>query len=350
MGRLSPARSTQEARAELSTLVHQLPSAPNRSQQRFALFVTPAAGVSEGQRQYFLLLTRLLSTIAGILLLVVCANVGGILVARGTARNAKIAMRRSLGASASRISSLLLLENLLVAAGGGSLAVLFSLWTSKWLAGFYSIDSKGYRILFDVRLDARLPSMRLSSRSSAACCSLCCPSGTRIEGPSLSALPALRQAISAIDSRAPIAKTMPLLEQVRGAYTDARLAGAVLVCAALLSVLLSAIGLFGVMAYEVGQRKPEIGIRLALGATPRQVVVLFLKRGLGVILSGCVAGIFLSLATSRLLSAWLFNVRPSDLLTLGFAALLLSVVALLAGYVPSRRAMQVDPVQALRYE
>lgn len=143
---------------------------------------------------------------------------------------------------------------------------------------------------------------------------------------------------------------MPLLEQVRGAYTDARLAGAVLVCAALLSVLLSAIGLFGVMAYEVGQRKPEIGIRLALGATPRQVVVLFLKRGLGVILSGCVAGIFLSLATSRLLSAWLFNVRPSDLLTLGFAALLLSVVALLAGYVPSRRAMQVDPVQALRYE
>ena len=87
-----------------------------------------------------------------------------------------------------------------------------------------------------------------------------------------------------------------------------------------------------------------------MGAIPRRVVVLFLKKGLAVVLAACIAGLFLSLAASRLLSAWLFNVRPSDPATFGAAALLLAVVALLASYLPSRRATQVDPVQALRHE
>jgi putative ABC transport system permease protein len=123
-----------------------------------------------------------------------------------------------------------------------------------------------------------------------------------------------------------------------------------LACAAALAIVLSAIGLFGVIAYEVGQRTREIGIRLALGAMPRRVVVLFLKKGLAVVLAAYIAGLVISFATSRLLSAWLFKVRPSDPATFGAAALLLAVVALLASYLPSRRATQVDPVQALRHE
>lgn len=589
MGRLAPGRSTEQAQAELGILVRQLQTIGKGFDERFEVSVTPAIGVFEGDHRYWLLLTRLLMTIAGILLLVVCANVGGLLVARGTARSAEIAMRRALGASSLRISTLLLVENLLLACFGGAFAVIFSLWSSKWLVGFYSLDPEGYAHLFDVRLDARvlvysvivtllsgllfalLPiwqanridliealknggNLRVSGRTRARTIlvafqvalslglvvgagllarstmnlltgrnidlhhvlgfrlrprlvgyspeksqaflhqvverlqtiadiqsvSLMNTSGlvwgngggikwalpgkistkrkdqretpdheiapeyfatlripfvagrdfspfdvpgsprvaivnetlatkispttlplqqyvilddrpyqivgivkdsqirntleppvpmaylpfwqndtepqtdarfcVRTTGDPLAALPTIRQAISALDPNMPMTETMPLLAQVRVAHPDARMAGAVLAYAAVLTLVLCAIGLFGVIAYEVGQRRREIGIRLALGATSRQVIALFLKKGLVVIIAGCSAGLVLSFATSRLLSTWLFNVRPSDPTVFCTAALLLALVALLASYLPSRRATQVDPVQALRYE
>jgi macrolide transport system ATP-binding/permease protein len=588
MGRIRPDANPSEARVEIATLMEQLRTSASGFDERLGVSVTPAIGISGG-REYFLLLTRLLTTIGGLLLLIVCANLGGLLVARGAAREAEIAMRRALGAGRGRIVRQLLTESLLLACTGGALGLLISLWTSRLLVGFYAVDDEGYRHLFDVRPDPTvvlysvavtvmagalfglLPALQGSSsdlnqvlksggstlgvsrqriravlaavqfafslallvgagllaRSAARIetgtnmdvhhvLGLRLPlslirypaakaytfkrevvrrlrelpgvesvslakgqglvwhtggkAGTRmtlpgktypkpedepmisskqiapdyfatlripfiagrdfndsdrhgsppvaivnetlasrialdklplgqtmliedkpyqvvgvvkdaqarntIEGPvpvaylafwqdetllearmcirvtgdPATALPMIRKTIASIDSEVPVTETMPLIDQVRGAYTDARLAAAVLICAAIIAVVLSAIGLFGVIAYEVGQRTREIGIRLALGATPRQVVVLFLKKGLAVVLAGCIAGLFLSLAASRLLSAWLFNVRPSDPATFGAAALLLALVALLASYLPSRRATQVDPVQALRHE
>jgi ABC-type antimicrobial peptide transport system permease subunit len=143
---------------------------------------------------------------------------------------------------------------------------------------------------------------------------------------------------------------MPLIDQVRGAYTDARVASAVLSCAAVLGLLLSAIGLYGVVSYEVSRRTKEIGVRMALGAESQDVVQLFLRQGFVTVLTGGMFGGVLALATTRLLGAWLFGVRPSDPLSFGVAVGVLLTVTLIAGYLPARRATRVDPMVALRYE
>jgi ABC-type antimicrobial peptide transport system permease subunit len=143
---------------------------------------------------------------------------------------------------------------------------------------------------------------------------------------------------------------MPLIDQVRGAYTDARVASAVLSCAAALGLLLSAIGLYGVVSYEVSRRTKEIGVRMALGADFHDVVQLFLRQGFLMVIGGGMLGGVLSLATTRLLGAWLYGVRPSDPLSFGAAVSVLLAVTLIAGYLPARRATRVDPMVALRCE
>ncbi len=140
------------------------------------------------------------------------------------------------------------------------------------------------------------------------------------------------------------------MDQVRGAYTDARVASTVLSCAALLALILSAMGLYGVVSYEVGRRTKEIGVRTALGARPHDVVQLFLRQGFRVVLSGVLFGGGLAFATTRLLGAWLFGVGSADPLSFGAATAVLLCTTVTATYLPARQAMRVDPIVALRYE
>jgi putative ABC transport system permease protein len=119
---------------------------------------------------------------------------------------------------------------------------------------------------------------------------------------------------------------------------------------ATIALLLVAVGLYGVLAYHVVQRTREIGIRMALGAQPAQVVKLVLRRGLGLALAGVGSGVLASLALTRVLTKFLFGVSATDPLTFGLIALLLLGVALLACWIPARRATKVDPLVALRYE
>jgi predicted permease len=172
----------------------------------------------------------------------------------------------------------------------------------------------------------------------------------RVIGDPAAALPMIRKTIASIDSEVPVTETMALIDQVRGAYTDARVASAVLSCAAVLGLLLSAIGLYGVVSYEVSRRTKEIGVRMALGAESQDVVQLFLRQGFVTVLTGGMFGGVLALATTRLLGAWLFGVRPSDPLSFGVAVGVLLTVTLIASYLPARRATRVDPMVALRYE
>lgn len=586
MGRLKPGTSTSEAQAEIATLMQQLRASDSSFDQRFGASVTPAIGMS-GNREYNLLLVRLLAAIAGLLFLIVCANLGGLLVARGTARSGEIAMRLALGAGRGRIVRQLLTESLLLALAGGAMGLLLSTWTTRLLLDFYSVDDEGYKHLFDIRLDASvvlfsiavtvtagvlfglLPALQASrtdvtqalksgggvsgssrrlSRTALASLQVAfslallvgaglltrsathlqsgqnmdlhhvlglrlpvslihyapdkaytfkqevirklrelpgvesvslakgqgliwkpgagdratlpgktyakledeprvgmkpvapdyfatlkipfisgrdfnafdkpgsprvtiinetfarqivgnlLPMGQtvlldaepyqivglvkdaqvrsvvegplpvayipfwqdptllearmciRVTGDPASALPMVRKAIASIDPEVPVTETMPVMDQVRGAYTDARVVSAVLSCTAVLALILSAMGLYGIVSYEVSRRTKEIGVRVAVGAGSGDVVRLFLRQGFGVVLTGVIVGGALAFATTRLLEVWLFGVSSADPLSFGVAGAVLLAVTLAAAYLPTRRAVRVDPIVALRCE
>jgi ABC-type antimicrobial peptide transport system permease subunit len=119
---------------------------------------------------------------------------------------------------------------------------------------------------------------------------------------------------------------------------------------AVLALLLAAIGIYGVLAYTVGQRTREIGIRMALGARPPEVIRMVLWQGMKFILAGAVIGIVGALALSRVLAQLVYGVSTTDPLVFSVVPVILLAVALCAGYIPALRATRIDPIHALRAE
>jgi ABC-type antimicrobial peptide transport system permease subunit len=118
----------------------------------------------------------------------------------------------------------------------------------------------------------------------------------------------------------------------------------------LLALLLAALGIYGVLAYAISRRTREIGVRMALGAQIKDVLTLVMRQGIGLLAMGIVLGLLGAFAATRLLRSFLFEVQPLDPLTFGVVVVLLASVALLACWLPARRAAKVDPMEALRYE
>jgi ABC-type antimicrobial peptide transport system permease subunit len=137
-------------------------------------------------------------------------------------------------------------------------------------------------------------------------------------------------------------------EAVADSIARQRFAMTLLSVFAAVALLLASIGIYGVLSYVVGQRTREIGIRMAMGAQKGDVVGAVLRDGARMTLPGIGIGLALALAMTRLMSALLFGVTPTDVVTFASVAVLLCLVALLACYLPARRASRLDPMQALR--
>jgi predicted permease len=160
----------------------------------------------------------------------------------------------------------------------------------------------------------------------------------------------VQQTIHSIDRSLPITSVTTLDEQVARTLTNQRLVAQLSTFFGLLAAFLSCIGIYGLMSYVVSRRTNEIGIRMALGAARFHVGWLFIREILLLVVIGVAAGIPITLAGSRLVSNMLYGFHGTDPASLAAAVILLLVVALLAGYLPARRASKVDPMVALRYE
>lgn len=170
-------------------------------------------------------------------------------------------------------------------------------------------------------------------------------------GPEVSPLfGSVRNVVQAQNNQNVISRVQTLDQVIANSLANRRFSMIVLVSFAALALLLATLGIYGVISYVVGQRTHELGIRLALGAGRTDIVRLVLTYGMKMAISGVVVGLIAAFALTRLMSTMLFGVHPTDPTTFGIIACVLLVVALLACYLPARRATKVDPLNALRSE
>jgi len=153
-----------------------------------------------------------------------------------------------------------------------------------------------------------------------------------------------------VDKDLPVYTIWTMDQLLGNSLAQRRLTLVLLASFAALALLLAAVGIYGVISYAVRQRTHELGIRMALGAQARDVLALIVAHGLKLALLGVALGLVAALALTRFLESLLFGVRPTDPLTFGLIAAALLCVALLACWIPARRAAKVDPMVALRHE
>lgn len=586
LGRLAPHATREMADAQVRTLEASLSQAAFADDSLHRVVTEPAAGLSSIERREYLPLVKLLSGIAVLMLLIACANVSGLLVARGVSRDREMAVRISLGASRWRLARQLLTESLLVAAAGGVVGLLMSAWVSQGLLGFFTTDQEGFHHFFELTLDARaiafalvastgtvvlfglLPALTTSRVSPSAmlkngavnaarastrvalvsaqvalsvvlvtaaillarsfanlmnartfdpehvavvrwrpdlvnhstdrserelkeiverlralpnveavgyrrCCGLLwsnapqsAPVGldavdtvtfaqhhrvsanffatlavplvagrefndgdrsgaprvaivnralasrlwndaadpttvigreariggtrvrivgvvpeyqartllaptplalfepiwqdgigdgdvrfaVRVRGDPAAALPVLTRTIASVDPEVLVTEAMSMRSQIAANFVQIQLGEAVLLASAGLALFLSAMGLYGVIAFLVARRTREVGIRIALGAPIASVTRLFVGHGMRAVALGVVAGLAASFAGKHLLSAWLVGVAPNDVTSFAVALVVVTIVSLAASYFPARRASRTDPSIALRVE
>lgn len=172
----------------------------------------------------------------------------------------------------------------------------------------------------------------------------------RTSGPAELLASAARQAVQSIDPNQPVTEVQSMEQLVSASVSSESLNAILLTFFAALALILAGIGIYGVISYGVEQRRHEIGIRLALGAQPRDVVHLIVRQGVRLALIGIVIGFGAAFGMIRGLSGAMFGIKSIDLASSIVAVVLLFLVAFFACYIPARRATRVDPVQALRYE
>ncbi|HWY49138.1 MAG TPA: FtsX-like permease family protein, partial [Bryobacteraceae bacterium] len=172
----------------------------------------------------------------------------------------------------------------------------------------------------------------------------------RTSGSVNEAIAAVRREAAAIDPAIVLFDAQPMTEYISASLFGAKIAANLLTLLSGIGLLLAAMGLYGVMAYSVAQRTREFGVRVAMGARPRDILRLILRESGTLTISGMTAGLILAALSARIVANAIYGVSPLDPLTYGAVGLVLVAVALAASYVPAHRATKVDPMVALRYE
>jgi putative ABC transport system permease protein len=160
----------------------------------------------------------------------------------------------------------------------------------------------------------------------------------------------VRRAVWSLNPHVPLSNVRTMEEVAARSMVRTTFTMLLLVIAAMMALLLGAVGIYGVVSYVVSQRTREIGVRMALGAARRDIARLVLQEGLGLSLTGIAIGVLGALVLTRLMVVLLFNVSPTDPTTFAGVSVLLALIALLACYLPARRAASVQPLEAIRYE
>jgi putative ABC transport system permease protein len=163
-------------------------------------------------------------------------------------------------------------------------------------------------------------------------------------------VPSLRKAAADVDRNQAINNVLTVEQYAAGQLQDLKHYAILLSIFGGISGLLSFVGLFGIMAHAVSQRTNEIGIRVALGASSGAVLAMIARQGLILVAAGMVAGVAASAALTQVIARFLWGVTATDPLTFGLVVGLMAIVALLACYIPARRALRIDPMNALRWE
>jgi predicted permease len=172
----------------------------------------------------------------------------------------------------------------------------------------------------------------------------------RLDAAPVATMDAIRHALTGVNSQMVIFGTQSMSDVISDSLATTRFVMILLGVFASLALLLASIGIYGVISYVVAERTREIGIRMAMGAEARNVLLMVLGQAGKMVMLGVAAGVLCALALTRLMSSMLFGVSPTDPLTLAGVAIVLTLVSLLACWIPARRATRVDPLVALRYE
>ena len=365
-GRLAPGVSLDLAAADIDGIASQLGSEFPQSSREWGATLTTFREWQIGPSATRITIV-LLGTV-GLLLLLACASVSNLLLARTTGRQRELALRASLGALRPRILGQLIAESLVLAFFSACVGLFFTAWVLPVIQvletetlprlGEVTIDSTV--LLFTVLITVitgvlcgAAPAFQASNESFEQALRggerIVTGGSRRVREVLVTGQLAL--AVVLLVGAGLLAKSfVRLLDNDPNAGADLGLNAALVGLFATAALGLAALGIYGVTAFSVARRKREIGVRMALGAEPRRIIGIALSSGTKLIVLGTGIGLIGALVLSRFLGSLLYEIRPSDPFTYAAVTLVLAVVAMIANYLPARRATKIDPRVAFESE